>query len=149
MKWRIFQIFPKSLISYCKSQNSGEIKKNLRDLRLPGIQVMTDVPNIIKILDFLLADLGNPDTSLITGGFPQAKPFENRNFSAEKHSPRNLNFSGKCFSGKSFSGETFLGGRVSVESEFPEICPDSGISRIVEAPGYPGNGGLSKYSQNP
>ena len=62
---------------------------------------------------------------------------------------QNITFSGKSFSGKSLPGEMFLGGRVSVESGFPESCPDSGISRIVEALGYSGNGGFPKYSQNP
>ena len=105
---------------------------------------MMDFPNIPEILDFLLANFGNPDKSMISGRFPQAKPFKNRNFSPRNISPRNLNFSGKSFSGKSFSGEMFLGERVSVESGFPEICPDSGISGIVEAPGYLGN-----EAQNP
>ena len=81
---------------------------------------------------------------MISERFPQARPFENKNLS-----PRNLNVSGKNFSGESFTGEKFLGERVSVESRFPEICPDSGISGIVEAPGYLGNEGFSKYFQNP
>ena len=77
---------------------------------------MTDVPNIIKILDFLLANLGNPDTSLITGGFPQAKPFENRNFSPEKHFPEQLKLLGEMF-----LGEMFLGGNVSGRNSFCRI----------------------------
>jgi hypothetical protein len=43
----------------------------------------------------------------------------------------------------------FLGERVSVESGFPEICPDSGFSGVVEALRYLGNKRFSKYSQNP
>ena len=54
----------------------------------------------------------------------QARPFENRNFSPRSFSPNNLKFSRK-----SFSGKMFLGRRVSVESGFPEICLDCGISQ--------------------
>ena len=102
--------------------------------------------NIPEIHEFLLANLGNPDKSMISGDFHKQTLVLNRNFSPRNISPRNLNFSGKSYSGKCFSEEMFLGGRVSVESGFPEICPDSGISGIVEAPGYPGNGRFSKYS---
>ena len=109
---------------------------------------MRDFPNIPEILDSLLANFGNLDQSMISGRFPQAKPFENKNFSPRNISPRNLNFSGKSFSGKTFSGEIFLGERDSVESGFPKICADSGVSVIVEARNL-GNEGFSKYFQNP
>ena len=108
-------------------------------MRVFACPEMKDFPNTPEIHDFLLANLGNLDKSMISGKFPQAKPFENRNFSPRNISPRNLNFSGKGFSGKCFSGEMFLGERVSVESGFPEIFPDSGISGIAKAPRSLGN----------
>ena len=90
---------------------------------------MMDFPNIPEILDFLLANLGIPNKSMISGRFPHAKPSENRNFS-----PRNFSstiFSGKSFSGKSFSGEMSLGGKGFRSVRISQICSGFEISGIV------------------
>ena len=82
----------------------------LANLGIPDKSMISDryFLNIREILDFLLANFGNPDKSMISGRFPQAKPFENRNFSPRKHFPEKLNFLGEMF-----LGEKFLEGNVS------------------------------------
>ena len=91
-----------------------------------------DFPNIPEILDFLVANLGIPDKSIISVGFPHAKPFEYRdprNFSPRLLFPEKMfpETEKKLFRGKRFSVEMFLGGKVSVVSGFPRFVRISGF----------------------
>ena len=114
---------------------------------------MMGFPNIYEILDFLLANLGIPDKSMISGRFPHAKLSENRNFSPRNFSPKpktrswgKKSFSEKSFSGASFAGEMFLGGKSPGEMflegkgfrsvRISQICSDFWISGIAELPGH-------------
>ena len=74
-----------------------------------------DFPNISEILDFLVANLGIPDNSMISDRFPHAKPLENRKLLSE-----NL-IGEKCLGGKTRGTNSrgkFLGGRDA------KICQD-------------------------
>ena len=90
----------------------GVLKTLIAQARIVGLQADA----IPGILDSLLANLGNLDNSMISGKFPQAKPFENRNFSPEKHFPEKLKLLGEMF-----LGEKFLGGNVSGGKSFCRI----------------------------
>ena len=77
-------------------------------MKLTGIPGMKDFPNISKISDFLSANLGNLDKSMISERYPQARAFINRNFSHEKLFPEKLKVLAETF-----LGEKFLGGNDS------------------------------------
>ena len=106
---------------------------------------MVNFPNISEIFDFLVANLGVPDKSMISERFPHAKPFDNK-----KLFPENL-FPEKVFPAieKNCSGEKNLGGNggeVSVVSGFPRFVQISGflgefsfldISEMMDFPSTP------------
>ena len=71
-------------------------------VQLPGYPGNDGFP-IPESLDFLLAILGIPHTSMISGRFPHAKPFGNRNFPRETlRQNRTKRFRGKVSRGKCF-----------------------------------------------
>ena len=78
---------------YPRNDGFRKRKKVLISVKIPGflgylsfmdIPEMMDFTNIPEILDFLQANLGIPNSSMISGRFPHASPLENKNFS-----PRN------------------------------------------------------------
>ena len=81
---------------------------------------MMDFPNISEILDFLVANLGVLDKSMISGRFPHAK----QKLSPEKLFPEKL-VPEKLFpeTDENAFWEKFLGGNVSGGVRFP-LCPD-------------------------
>ena len=101
---------------------------------------MMDFRNISEILDLLMANLGILAKSMTSERFPHAKPFENKK--NEKLFPERLSPE-KLFpvTDKNGLGEKFLEGNIFWGEGFPcvrisEICPDFGISGIVQLPGY-------------
>ena len=102
---------------------------------------MKDFLYIPAILDLLLANPGISDKWKIRGWFCTRKIFWKQRKKKENLFPETE----KRIGGKFFGEDVSRGKGVRIS----QFCLDSGISGIVQLPGYRRNEGFSKYFRNP